>query len=85
MSQISTIRRCRRSEASSWFCNLKMYFILGLFTCSLLHCVHAAVGENDVRFVYNKSKTDATASAENTDTNVKLLEENETDPVSMKR
>ena len=64
---------------------MKWYFIWGLFTCSLLHCVYAAVAVNDARFVYNKSKTDTEAnSAENADanTNVKLLEENETDPVS---
>ncbi|XP_065364934.1 uncharacterized protein Pvf1 isoform X3 [Calliphora vicina] len=83
MSQINTSKRSSSSSGTSWFCHtIKMFFILGLFTCSLLHCVHAAVGENDARFVYNKSKTDAT-SAESTDTNVKLLEENGTDPIPM--
>ncbi|KAM7349562.1 PDGF- and VEGF-related factor 1 isoform 2-T6 [Cochliomyia hominivorax] len=90
MSQINTITTRRNlkysvSGTSSWFCHLKMFSILALFTCSLLHCVQAAAGENDARFVYNKSNTDAATSAENTDTdtNVKLLEENETDPIPM--
>lgn len=42
-------------------------------------------GVNDSRFVYNKSKTDVNAAEStdsDTDTNVQLLEENETDPVS---
>lgn len=41
-------------------------------------------GVNDARFVYNKSKADVGAESTDadTDTNVKLLDENETDSVS---
>ncbi|XP_046802030.1 uncharacterized protein LOC111675245 isoform X1 [Lucilia cuprina] len=88
MSQIKTTSRysSRRSSGITMSTNcqhLKMFYVLVLFTCSLLLCVHVAAGENDARFVYNKSKTDAATSAETTDTNVKLLEENETDPIPM--
>lgn len=89
MSQINTSSRVTaRSKSNNSLKQthtMKWYFIWGLFTCSILHCVHAAVAVNDARFVYNKSKTDTeTNSAESADanTNVKLLEENETDPVS---
>lgn len=95
MSQITIKRKSRVSGISSCSAtssHLKMFSILVVFICSLLHCVLLATGENDARFVYNKSNADAAASSsssasaeEHTDTNVKLLEENETDPVSMKR
>ncbi|XP_075158501.1 PDGF- and VEGF-related factor 1 isoform X1 [Haematobia irritans] len=57
-----------------------------LFVCAnlLQHVVMAqgavGAGVNDARFVYNKSKANVNSDA---DTNVKLLEENETDPIPM--
>lgn len=44
----------------------------------------SSTGVNDARFVYNKSKADVGAESTDadTDTNVKLLDENETDSVS---
>ncbi|XP_073833633.1 PDGF- and VEGF-related factor 1 isoform X3 [Musca autumnalis] len=70
-------------------------FIFLFACCILLLCpmmAQAAVGANE-RFVYNTSKADinasggatgaAAAEAKDTDTNLKLLEENETDPIPM--
>lgn len=44
----------------------------------------STTGVNDARFVYNKSKADVGAESTDadTDTNLKLLDENETDSVS---
>lgn len=83
MSQKTRSSACSRKNLY----NIKLFTVLCLFTCgsSLVQQVTASDDDNDARFVYNKSKTDAAASAENTDTNVQLLDENETDPVSMKR
>ncbi|XP_059223397.1 uncharacterized protein LOC106088750 isoform X2 [Stomoxys calcitrans] len=80
---------CNFARTLLRFFAVERQHIVWLVVCaSLLQQVLAAqaFGINDERFVYSKSKADANsadATAADTDTNVKLLGENETDPFPM--